>query len=307
MNHSLPTSLVERDKREDGFILVAALWILAALAALAGIYSTYSFTTAATSHLADDRLQAEASIRAGVELTAYHCLTSGDAPHLSHGSFVIKLGQTRIIVSYRSEAARIDLNSAPRDLLKGLFEAVGVANSTAQGYAKRIVGWRKKVDANTDNPEAARYASAGLPYRPRQAPFTNTLELSLVLGLPSRDVERILPYVTVFSGKGQVDAVDADPTTLAALPGMTTDILNGVLQERQSAGGTARGLLVALGPARNQAMADPGNVTRASIVVEMKGGRRVHAEVVIRLRDNDDEPFDILYWQDDFDGYSRNG
>src|SRR5579859_4095968 len=55
---------------ERGFIIVAVLWMLAALAALASVYSIYASNTAMASHVEDDRLQAEASLKAGVELAA---------------------------------------------------------------------------------------------------------------------------------------------------------------------------------------------------------------------------------------------
>ena len=47
-------------RAQDGFVLVAVLWILAALATLASIYSSYTVNTAAASLVADDRVQAEA-------------------------------------------------------------------------------------------------------------------------------------------------------------------------------------------------------------------------------------------------------
>ncbi len=61
-------------RAEAGFVLVAVLWILAALATLASIYSSYTVNTAVASRAADDRVQAEASIRAGVEMAVFRQL-----------------------------------------------------------------------------------------------------------------------------------------------------------------------------------------------------------------------------------------
>ena len=55
----------------DGFIIVAVLWILVALAALASIYSIYINNSALAVSVMDDGLQAEALVSAGLELTAY--------------------------------------------------------------------------------------------------------------------------------------------------------------------------------------------------------------------------------------------
>jgi general secretion pathway protein K len=286
----------------DGFILIAVLWIVAALATLASIYSIYAVNTAAASHVADDRLQAEASIRAGVELAAFQLLASPERTRPTHGAFEARVGRTNIVVRYRSERARIDLNGAPKELLAGLFAAVGVGASNAADYADRIVGWRTPPDANADNAEASNYKTAGFPYPPRQAPFNDPLELSLVRGLPPEIVERILPDVTVFGGGAQVDVVDAEPEVLAALPGMTPDILQKVLAARAENPADGQGLMKLLGPASGAGTVEAGKAFRAGILVDLGRGRHVAADVVFQLDDGDEEPYGVVYWRDDFDG-----
>jgi len=54
-----------------GFIVVAVLWILAALAALVLIYLSYVTNTAVTVAGNTDRVQTDALVNAGVELAAY--------------------------------------------------------------------------------------------------------------------------------------------------------------------------------------------------------------------------------------------
>lgn len=54
-----------------GFIVVAVLWILAALSALVLIYLTYVTNTAVVVAASTDRVQADALATAGVELAAY--------------------------------------------------------------------------------------------------------------------------------------------------------------------------------------------------------------------------------------------
>jgi general secretion pathway protein K len=301
MNGPPPPSAAPRSAN-GGFVLVAVLWMVAALATLASIYSVYATNAAAGLHVSDDRLQAELSIRAGVELAACQVLGFPEPARPTHGRFAVTVGRSRVAVEYRAETARIDLNAAPKDLLVGLFRAVGARDSAAQAYAERVIGWRTRVEPNADNPEQRAYASAGLAYRPRQAPFEDTLELALVLGLPQPLVERALRLVTVFSGRARVDVVSADPMTLAALPGMTPDVLHAVLTARAKTPDDARALLSLLGPARAGATTDPSKALRATIRVDLDDGRRIAAEVVFQLRDGGDEPFDILYWRDDIDG-----
>ena len=137
-------------RAEAGFVLVAVLWILAALATLASIYSSYTINTAAASRVADDRVQAEASIRAGVEMAVFRQLALPEKARPARGGFDLRVGRTGVAVRFRSEAARIDLNAAPADLLAGLFAAVGVDSFRAETFSERIVGWRTKAKASGD-------------------------------------------------------------------------------------------------------------------------------------------------------------
>jgi general secretion pathway protein K len=289
-------------RADAGFVLIAVLWMLAALATLASIYSAYAVNTAAASHIPDDRVQAEASILAGVELAVFsqHAVPKEARP--PQGGFEIRLGHTAVAVRFRSEAARIDLNAAPPDLLTGLFVAVGVDPARAGTFADRIVGWRTKVASSDAAKEADLYVEQHMPYPPRQALFDNALELSLLPGLSAAVIERVLPFVTVFSGRSQIDVRTSDPTVLSALPGMTPEILSAVLKARTGDSGDGRDLLALLGPAKKDAGVNGSQALRTSIVVKFDNGRRVRAEVVIRLKTDGDEPYDLLYWRDDFDG-----
>ncbi|HYA74083.1 MAG TPA: type II secretion system minor pseudopilin GspK, partial [Roseiarcus sp.] len=237
-------------RADNGFILVTVLWLIAALAGLASIYSVYSVNSAVASRLSDDRLQAEAAVRAGVELAAYQAISALAAARPARGAFVTKLARETISVRYRSEAARIDLNAAPKELLSGLLTVLGAGDDAAKQAADRIVGWRTKAATDGDAAkEAALYQTAGRTYSPRQAPFAHVNELALVLGLTPALVERALPYVTVFSGAAGVDVMVAPPEVIAALPGMTPLKLKQFLGDRGSLVNDAAALSAALGGA----------------------------------------------------------
>ena len=296
-----------REQNDSGFVLVAVLWILAALATLASIYSAYAVNTAAGSHLPDDRLQAEASIRAGIEMAAFRQLAVPEPVRPSQGGFNLRVGRTSVAVRFRTEGARIDLNAAPEDLLAGLFAALGVDPKSAKAYADRVIGWRTKAVPNAESNEAKLYAQWRVPYPPRQAPFQDTLELSLLPGLPAPLIERIRPFVTVFSGRPTVDVSSADPTVLSALPGMTPAILTALLKARGSAPGDRQDLLSLLGPARSAAAVDRSKAIRAAIAVALDNGRQVRADVVFRLTEVGEDPYQLLYWRDDFDGPTPSG
>jgi general secretion pathway protein K len=292
-----------RGRPDDGFVVVAVLWILGALAALASIYAIYVTNTAVSLSVNDDRLQAEALVRASLELTAYRLSTQDADQRPTQGAFRFRMGRADVAVDFRAEAARIDLNMAPKELLAGLFAGLGAPSAAAESYADRIVGWRQKgdVEGQNQNNEAAAYRTAGLSYGPRQGPFSDVGELWLVLGLPPALVERALPFVTVFSGRPDVDVLDAAPEVVAALPGMSPDRLNGILGQRGPGAANAQIVQGLLGSAQD-ASTQGGKAMRVTVGIAFDNGRRVGAETVILPLDDASEPFRVLWWHDDFDG-----
>jgi general secretion pathway protein K len=293
-------SIKLRRATSDGFIVVAVLWILGALSALASIYAVYVINTASAFTAYDDHLKTEALVSAALELTAYRQKMGGAQPHPTHGQFEFQLGHANVAVEYRSEAARVDLNKAPKQLLAGLFVALGARPDDAAAYSDRIISWRTAPTKDQDS-EVVAYRMARLGYQPRGAAFPHANELSLVRGVPMSLIESALPFVTVYSGRPQVSVLDARPEIIAALPGMTTDLLNAFLAQRNDSPENAQALLPLLKDAQQYATADGGKTFRVTVRVAFDSGHTDSAEVVILLFDQGSQPFSILEWRDGFE------
>jgi general secretion pathway protein K len=287
---------------EQGFVIVAVLWVLAALATLASVYSIYVSNTAAASHVSEDRIRASALAIAGVELTVYRVISEPTAKRPSSGTFSLRAGRAMIAVRFVSEAARIDLNAAPKDLLVALFEKIGGDPKMAPYYAERVIGWRQRGDVAGQNDEAARYLAAGLKYPPRQAPFPSVLELSLVLGVPEQIVRRVLPFVTVYSGRSEIDAINAAPEVIQALPGITPESAKDFLDHRTADPDGGSKLLERLGSARSRVTSEKNKAMRVFVQVDLGDGRPYATETVILLSENGDKPYSTLYWKEQQDG-----
>jgi general secretion pathway protein K len=282
--------------RREGFIVIAVLWILGALATLVAIYAIYVIDSAASFAAYDDRLRAEALVSGALELTAYR-LKAADS-HPSHGKFDFRLGHANVAVEFRPETARVDLNTAPKELFVALFEAMGARRSDAEYHADRIVAWRTRPRRGDDADRLA-YQTAGLSYAPRGAPFPHVNELSLLVGLPIALVERLLPYLTVYNGSPKLNVFAAAPDLVAALPGMTLDRAEAFLLRRGTATPRdAQALLGLLGSAQRYATSEAGKAWRATVRVAFDNRRRTRAEVVILLLEEDGEPFSVLSWRD---------
>ena len=282
---------------ERGFVIVAALWLVAALAALAVIFSAYLASSARALALSDSALETEALVSAGVELTAYQLRLPREDARPSQGSFRTRLNGSELAVTFVSEAARVDLNAAPKELLANLLTVLGAAQDDARQFADRIVGWRTKATPERVGNEDALYLAAGRSYTPRQAPFAHVNELGLVLGLPPALVERALPFVTVFSGAPGVDPLSAPPEVIAALPGMTPLSLKQFLSDRAALPSDPAAIAAALGEAKALGTVRKSQAYRLLIRVHLQNGRNTASEVVISLRSEED-PYRVLSWQD---------
>ena len=280
----------------DGFIIVAVLWIVGALATLVSIYALYVMNTASAFTVHQDRLQSEALVSAAIELAAYQLTATSGLSRPKHGAFNFRMGKANIAVTFQTEAARIDLNAAPKELLASLFVALDVNPDSAAIYADRIVSWRTPPSKDQDPSFAS--PATDLGYAPRGARFPHVNELSLVPGLPMAVVERALPMLTIYSGRPQVNVFEATPQVLAALPGMTKDRLDAVLTQRQVPG-DGQALLQLLGPAQNYVTTEGSNASRVDVRIAYDNGHRSHSEVIILPFDQGSEPYSILSWDDE--------
>jgi general secretion pathway protein K len=283
-----------------GFIVVAVLWILAALSTLVLIYLAYVANTAVVVAGSTDRVQAEALETAGVELAAYQLTAAREEARPTSGTFNARVGAGKVTVTFRSEAARIDLNAAPKGMLTGLLTGLGAAPSDAAGYADRIIAWRSSTELGDDDPENSFYHTSGVAYLPRHARFPAAEELWLVQGIPPVLIERMLPFVTVFSNLASVNILDAAPQVVAALPKMTPETLQELLSQRADPALDPKALLAVAGG--EGATLAGSKAYRVTVEVEPGGGRRSAAEVVILLLESGNEPYRVLSWRNASDG-----
>jgi general secretion pathway protein K len=289
-----------RPRGRDGFIIVAVLWILMALATLVSVYSIYVGNSALALAAMDDGVQIEALVRTGVELTVYRLTMPVSGTRPTSGAFRFRLGAANAAVTYRPENARVDLNVASKDMLAGLFAALGASSEQADWSADRIIGWRAPPKRGNEGAEDQLYRSASLPYLPRGAPFGHLSELWLVNGLSPALITRALPFVTIYSGEEQINVFDAPPEVVAALPGMSPARLNAFLNKRETVPHDADGLALALGTDVQGATADAGKTMRVRVQIAFDNGRKTASEVVI-VTGSDGEPYRVLSWRDDVD------
>jgi general secretion pathway protein K len=288
---------------DRGFIVVAALWLLAALAGLATVAATYMAQSAVALTALDAATQLEMLTTAGIELAAYELSAPVTMRRPTHGGFGFRLANSNVTVEYMSENARINLNMASRTMIAGLFAALGAPPEEAGQLADRVVAWRSPPKPNVQDEEDGLYRAAGLKYLPRRAPFNSVDELSLVLGLPAAIVERALPFVTVYSSIAEINVLDAAPEVIAALPGMTSARLDAFLSARDSLPpDNPEFVLGALGGRQVGATVSGSEAYRVRMRITLPDGRQNRPEGIIMISGpGEKEAYRIFAWRNEID------
>jgi len=140
-------------------------------------------------------------------------------------------------VEYRVElhdaGARLNLNAASEDQLRGLFVALRIDARRADRLAAAIADWRDGDQLRRANgAEQSEYLRDGRVVIPDDGPFANIAMLRFVMGMTDSLYQLVLPYVSTL-GSGRVDLNAAARPVLIGLPGMTEESVAALLRYRQ--------------------------------------------------------------------------
>ena len=288
-----------RTRKERGLALVSVLWALSILSLIAASMLTSSILSYRMERNDWSRVRTEALTESAVNRAI---LALADArPEMRvrvdgvPQDFAFGTVHVRVVV--QDENGKIDLNAATSDILKGLFESVGVPFAEAGALADRIVDWRTpSTDTSRLNVAGAGDHAIAVPgYLPRNSPFQSVDELKLVVGITPQLFAHIEPALTVYSKKVMPDQDVAPREVLLALPGMDARRADDILSRRVNPAGSltvndTRQGTIDLGA--------PPNGRVFSIHAEVLGAkRRTTQDVVIELTGDPARPFLVLAWK----------
>jgi len=277
-----------------GSMLVLVLFLAGLLSVFAAVAAMAMRAAQNSSRGFAESLRAEEAARGAIEQTVAQ---SGGVVVGLIGMNVVSFGQTQVVVTPRSESARIDLNLASPQLLAGLFRQLGVNADEANNYAARIVDWRDEDDrVEKGGAERSAYRGLGRIDGPRNGPFVHAAELGLVLGIPAAVAAAAAPYITVASGLEQINPLLADPPVLMALPGISPNGVRDILAQRARPGVTLASLMLGLGDLEEFVTEEPGQSVRFEARVRLGPNNERRFEAVVYISPGDKEPFRILTW-----------
>jgi general secretion pathway protein K len=269
---------------QRGSVLVAVL-VLVGLLALVTAVALRSLMAGANAGAAFvEGVRAEELGRSGIEFLVGRMANGLEPAAAGTGAF--SLGPAEVSLRYRDESARIDLNLAPRELLAGLFGALGADPRTAAESAEIIVRWRDAGQAPS--------APAAGPAR-----FASTAEVTTLPGLPPALIASALPWLTVANGTGKINLLLAEPTVLLALPGMTPQLAARIVETRTRFPDTLEPLLGWLGAAK--ALVGSETAGRLHLLIRVGLGRslvrRYDAVIQAGGAEERSRPYRVVSWQ----------
>lgn len=289
-------------KRQRGVALVLVVWVVTLLMVVAGsfVYSVRTDARAARNGalIARGEALAQAAIaRAAIEL--FKLPSNPEVWRREDEARRWTFDGAEITVRISDESARIDINSANNELLKGLFLNAGLSGDEAAGLLDAVLDWRDEDSLRRPfGAEEPEYAQAGFKGRPANYPFQAAEELQLVLGMRPELYQRIAPMITVFSRQPGVNPQYASRAVLLAIPGVTAEQVDAYLAERDTARRDKRILpmFTAAGALANYGQA--GAVTiRADVNVD--GNLRVSREAVVAITPQyPRRPYAVLAWRE---------
>lgn len=238
-------------KSRRGFALLATLWLIVMLTAVAAVAAEAGWTYRRATLNRLDAVATDAAARGGLA-HGEAVLNDAVAREAGRGDQVFlypssdawrqmdlalsdsaQLDGTQYSVGLSDAGARLNLNVASEPELRQLLLALRIDAGRADRVAQAIADWRDADDFRRGRgAELAEYVAQGARARPRNGPLAETGELHDVTGVDDKLFDRVEPFVTV-RGSGVVNLNAAELPVLLSLPGMGEEAANAILRARE--------------------------------------------------------------------------
>ena len=200
----------------------------------------------------------------------------------------IAVGDVQVAVALHDESGKIDLNTAPADILRALFLEVGLGEDDSANVANAILDWRDVDDlVRVGGAEDAYYLAARVGYESRDEDFRRIEELSLVYGMTPELYSAIFPYITIHTQDYGINLQAASPLVRRAVENAA----------RSEEGSSAIDDEEPLSDEEEFSSLSGGYIyTVQARAKNVNGVQKTYSAVVRLDRGNTFEPFTILKW-----------
>jgi len=250
---------MQKGSSQKGIALLLVLWVLTILmiVVLAFSYMTKTETLATVSFKegVEERFLAEAGIERGIMELFFRNRYKGQPIALEGGEvwrtdgtiYTDQIGDGKYRARIMDEGGRLNINLIPDAaltvLLKNLLLNLGVEEGQADTIVDSVLDWRDADDlVRLHGAETPYYMSLPAPYKAKDGPFDTLEELILVKGITPEilygDAERkgLIDFITIFPSTGNktINLNAAPKEVLMAVPGITSDIADHIIELRQT-------------------------------------------------------------------------
>ena len=310
-----------------GGALLAVLWLSAALATIAFSLASSIRGEVERAGANVDGTRAYYLATGAVERTLLHMMWARQNPNLpppyrpvatAFDVAVFPGGEARVEII--PETARLNINTAPPELIFRLLEGLGVDPSRAQQITAAIVDWRGPAPAEGAGPFDELYLARNPSFRVRHASLEETEELLLLPGMtpdiyygtwrrteggPLARQPGLADCVSIYGANERFDANYAEPALMSAI-GVPPDTIAAVVARRREMPFLNDGELNAFVPGSGGRLKVGGNsifTLRATARLRQPDGRlsdlrRTVAEQIKFMPPGYDAPYHILRWYD---------
>lgn len=229
------TARAQAGQRGVAFIVV--LWLMALLTILLGSFALISRTEGMQARHLFDATEARYAAEAGVNHAVYQMAIADPMMRwLPDGrAYQIGFEDAAIAIEITDESGLIDLNVADVMTLNNLLVAAGAEQDVAMQIADAIQDWRDTDDLVSPNgAEDDDYEAAGYTYGAKDGLFDTVSELQQVMGVTAEIYQRIAPALTIYSGQSSPNLAFAPYEVLLAIPGMTPELAQQIIDQRHA-------------------------------------------------------------------------
>jgi len=283
--------MTQADPRR-GAVLIAVLWSISLLAALAMAASVTFRSFTGVMSVDRNRVERDALMTAGLEVAAGIILDLGKETPLRDLERTVALSTGSVNVRLSDEGGRIDIAKAPAEVLAAMLRSAGAPAGTAESVAKAIVEQRGEQRGNSPRTAAAR--------RPPVLATTHEQALASIgqiAGMRAQWLAAIAPLTTIY-GSETVNPLTAPRGVIAALPGVDANRLEAFLAERRVTPPDTNRLVQMLGPAQTYVSVKPPRIAavelRATLAESQARNTVAGARAVIAVLPQDSEPYRVL-------------
>ena len=223
--------------RMRGAALLFVLWATAMLALVIGGYALVAHVEHLQAKNQFDTTRARYFAEAGLHRVVLEMrLPDPTVRWIADGRpYRFAMDDVEIEVKIVDESGKLDLNIADEMTLVNFLMNKGLEEEPALSIAHAIIDWRDPDDmAQPFGAEDEDYKRADYPYGAKDAYFDTVAELQQIKGVSYELFRQLEPAVTVYAGRNQPNAAYATADALLALPGMTAELAQEFVAQRQS-------------------------------------------------------------------------